>query len=336
MEGEFEKTVVIGKSAKPRCFKNTNMQTLPVTYKAQNKAWMTSDIFLDWVKAFNERMRRQQRKVILFLDNAPAHPPATDDLANVKCIFLPANTTSVLQPLDQGIIAMVKGRYRKRLLQRALTTMEKGEDISKLNKCVTVKDACSWIASSVKEVPASTVRKCFAMCGITHEVLTSTPEVAQVDEEDIPLAQLVDRDDEIPLAQLAATARTQLGLADVMATAEEVSSFDNELPTCTSSSGSAEADIIAANKPSEDADSVPSDVEDLALEESEDEDSSAPPALTSRQMLDSLRAIISNGRVSDEILSLVSQAEHLLSDDVLRGKIAGRQQTIAEMFGQRQ
>ena len=88
MEGEFEKTVVIGKSAKPRCFKNVNMDTLPITYRAQKKAWMTSQLFLEWVTNFDKKMRMQRRKVILFLDNAPAHPPTLDDLTNVKVTYL--------------------------------------------------------------------------------------------------------------------------------------------------------------------------------------------------------------------------------------------------------
>ena len=244
-------------------------------------------------------------------------------------IFLPANTTSVLQPLDQGIIAMVKGRYRKRLLQRVLTTMDNGEDVSKMNKCVQLSDACSWIASSVKEVPASSVRKCFARCGFTPDVLT-------LDEDDVPLAQLVDRENELTLAQLAESARTQLGLNDVIATAEELVAFDVETPTCAPSSGSVEADIIAAHQPS-----TPADSEELTVSDDDDEEEAAeasgPPPPTSRQMLESLRAIMEHGGVTSEIRDLVSQAERLMTEDVLRGKMsATRQLTITAMFGQRQ
>ena len=37
--------VVIGKFAKPRCFKNVNMNVLPAIYKSQRNAWMNSEIF---------------------------------------------------------------------------------------------------------------------------------------------------------------------------------------------------------------------------------------------------------------------------------------------------
>ena len=43
--GDFEKTFVIGHSENPRCFKNISACNLPVIYKANKKAWMTSALF---------------------------------------------------------------------------------------------------------------------------------------------------------------------------------------------------------------------------------------------------------------------------------------------------
>lgn len=103
MKGTFEKPLVIGKSAKPRCFKNINTKNLPVDWIHNKKAWMTSGLFTDWVKDFNARMRRAGRSVLLLLDNAPSHLHDLK-LSNVRLVYLPANTTSKLQPLDQGII----------------------------------------------------------------------------------------------------------------------------------------------------------------------------------------------------------------------------------------
>ena len=80
---------------------------------------MTTALFEEWVSQFNRKMKRQNRNVILFVDNAPSHPK-DKPLSNVKLVFLPANTTSTLQPLDQGIIANLKVNYRKRLLRSVL------------------------------------------------------------------------------------------------------------------------------------------------------------------------------------------------------------------------
>ena len=58
-----------------------------------------------------------ETKAILPFDNCPAHQLALVSSSGlIKCVFLPANTTSLIQPQDQGIIADIKKRYKKVLL----------------------------------------------------------------------------------------------------------------------------------------------------------------------------------------------------------------------------
>ena len=102
------------------CFRNISAKNLSVTWDANKKAWMTSDIFLDRLKAIDRRMKAQGRNVLLFVDNAPPHPKDFR-LSNVEVVFLPVNITSLLQPLDQGIIVAIKKNYRKRLLKAVFT-----------------------------------------------------------------------------------------------------------------------------------------------------------------------------------------------------------------------
>ena len=86
------KPVLIGKSTKPRCFKNVNMDALPVIYKSQRNAWMNLEWFL---KEFVQAVKRHQRlqnirspRALLLTDNYSAHP---DELSSrdgsVTCIF---------------------------------------------------------------------------------------------------------------------------------------------------------------------------------------------------------------------------------------------------------
>ena len=86
---------------------------------------MTSDIFLDYPKQFDKCMKTQKRQMLLFIDNAPSHPKDFW-LSNVEAVFIPANTTSLLQCLDQGINAAIKKNYRKRLLKAVNTRMDRG------------------------------------------------------------------------------------------------------------------------------------------------------------------------------------------------------------------
>lgn len=51
-------------------------------------------------------------KVLLIIDNASGNPESVCyENENVEVVFLPQNTTSLLQPLDQGIIWFVKATY---------------------------------------------------------------------------------------------------------------------------------------------------------------------------------------------------------------------------------
>jgi len=99
--GEKLPMFLIGKSAKPRCFKNRH--NLPCRYRSQNKSWMDGVIFEEWIWELDREFDSQGRKIILVIDNCPAHP----EIRGLKAInlqFLPPNTTSCTQPMDQGVI----------------------------------------------------------------------------------------------------------------------------------------------------------------------------------------------------------------------------------------
>ncbi|XP_053406646.1 tigger transposable element-derived protein 4-like [Mercenaria mercenaria] len=131
--------------------------------KTNKKAWMTGEIFEEWLHWFDRQMKG--RKVLLFVDNAPSHPQV--NLKNVNVKFLPPNTTSLCQPMDQGIIQAMKLKYRKKQLQYVISQMElkQGKSGFDLLKDISVLDAIYWVARAFKEVEISTIVKCFAKCG---------------------------------------------------------------------------------------------------------------------------------------------------------------------------
>ncbi|XP_053571634.1 tigger transposable element-derived protein 6-like [Bombina bombina] len=132
MDGRLEKPLVIGKATKPRCFKNIDTTQLPVIWRANKKAWMTAELMSEWLKIFDRKMKREGHKVILFLDNATSHPHLK--LSNVKLAWFPANTTSVTQPMDQGVIYTMKTHYRKLLLQSLLANISTTQNVHQLAK----------------------------------------------------------------------------------------------------------------------------------------------------------------------------------------------------------
>jgi len=211
--GEFEKTLVIGKSLHPRCFRNLDIRRLPVIWRANKKAWMNTALFEEWVRDFNCRMLSQGRHVILLLDNAPSHPHELQ-LSSTKLVYLPANATSCLQPLDQGIIQAMKLQYRRRLLQHVITKADNNPDPQAICKSIDVHLAVTWLHAAIRDIKASTVQKCFYRTGIT----TATP------------VDLTDDEDDIPLAELLRQTTTALKLVEPMST-EEYIAMDDSCPS---------------------------------------------------------------------------------------------------------
>jgi hypothetical protein len=63
---------------------------------------MAAATMVEWLNMFNAKMKKGNRNTILFPDNATCHPKVT--LSYVKITWIPAKGTSVLQPMDMGVI----------------------------------------------------------------------------------------------------------------------------------------------------------------------------------------------------------------------------------------
>ena len=110
--------LVIGSSKKPRCFKNTP-PCLP--YVSQANAWNNQATYRKWFfYIFLPAVRIQTSdRVALVIDGFSGHDLTCADPLNQAEVFkLPPNVTSIYQPMDQGIIAALKVRYRSTLLAK--------------------------------------------------------------------------------------------------------------------------------------------------------------------------------------------------------------------------
>ena len=120
-ESEKRKLLVIGKSKNPQCFKH--VKNLPVKYDANKKAWMMSEIFTRVIRDRDSELRIKNKKIVVSIDNCPAHT-VVDNLANITMIFFPANATSILQPMDQGVIRSLKCHFRQKLILNFIENCE--------------------------------------------------------------------------------------------------------------------------------------------------------------------------------------------------------------------
>ncbi|KAG7170829.1 Tigger transposable element-derived protein 1-like 31 [Homarus americanus] len=138
------KLSVIHTARKPHTYKSMDMTKLNVHWLTARKAWMFSTLSLSWfddcfvpdVKKFCEQ-QNVPFKILLLLDNAPGHSPLLlDRHPNVKVVFLPPNTTSILQPMDQELICNVKAAFstkKFKLLNDYTNTKEELRNLSDTN-----------------------------------------------------------------------------------------------------------------------------------------------------------------------------------------------------------
>jgi hypothetical protein len=84
-------------------------------------------------------LQNPARKVLLILDNAGCHNLNGIELKNVKLKFLPPNTTSKLQPLDAGVIACFKRKYRQHFIRFLLNEYEQNFTSKKLEILAAIR-----------------------------------------------------------------------------------------------------------------------------------------------------------------------------------------------------
>ena len=177
-KGERLPMFAIGKAKNPRCFKG--VKSIPCRYRAQAKSWMSSELFEEWIKELDRSFGVQKRKIALIVDNGPAHPTVTG-LEWIELIFLPPNTTSVTQPMDQGVIRALKAKYRSLAVRKQLANLEKGKQLPK----ISILTAMTMLNKAWGSIPDRTFLNCFKKSGISEE----SAEKALNDEDD-PFANL--------------------------------------------------------------------------------------------------------------------------------------------------
>ena len=156
---------------------------------------------------------------MLLIDNCSAHPQElkTRD-GSVTCTFLPANTTSLIQPMDQGVLQAMKNRYKRKLLQKVICDqdLDPTQNIKEIVKQHTVKDALYMLADAWEEGHADSIFKVYGKLQI-HPV---RPSVSEPEPENISTEPIMD-----VLNQVAN--REGLSSSDV----EDWLNVENELPT---------------------------------------------------------------------------------------------------------
>ncbi len=105
---------------------------------------------------------------MLIIDNATSHNVLNLNLTNIQILFIPANTTSKLQPLDNGIISAIKMRYRRKFVKYLIDEYE----INFLcPKKLDILGATRLIKDSWDEIESKTIINCWI-----HSKLVDKPQ----------------------------------------------------------------------------------------------------------------------------------------------------------------
>ncbi|XP_008183146.1 jerky protein homolog-like [Acyrthosiphon pisum] len=148
--------LLIGKSKKPRCFKNI-------------------------------KNHHKTGKVLLLLENAPTHPSA--EVLNLidpdyKVMFFPPNVTSLIQPMDQRVIEKFKRMYRKQMLRRLLLNEGTEESVVAFSKLLNLKHCCYMAADAWDNLTEENLRNAWKKLWVASMELEAEEEITDLNNLD--------------------------------------------------------------------------------------------------------------------------------------------------------
>ncbi|GFU59590.1 tigger transposable element-derived protein 1 [Trichonephila clavipes] len=167
---------------------------------ANPKAWMTTAIFTEWfnncfvpeVEAYIKE-KSLDFKVLLIVDNAASHPQL--EHPNVQVVFIPPNTTSLIQPLDQGIIATFKKYYIKTTYKFILNKLENESlTVKDVWKQFSIFDCLIHVASASAQIRPRTLNACWEKIWPACVTDNTTPQTSTLSDEIINLAHEIGGD----------------------------------------------------------------------------------------------------------------------------------------------
>ncbi|GFU91055.1 tigger transposable element-derived protein 1 [Trichonephila clavipes] len=135
------KPLLVNRSLKPRALKGKDLNTLPVHWMANKKAWVTTAIFTEWFnKCFVPEVENYMNemglefKILLILDNAP----------------------------DQGIISTFKKYYVKFTFQFIFDKLESETiTVTEAWKQFNILNCVNHVALAIAEIKSQTLNACW-------------------------------------------------------------------------------------------------------------------------------------------------------------------------------
>ena len=166
-------------------------------------AWMTSDVFSEYLLALDYDMRKQRRYILLLVDNAPPHiPEAGKSLEHVRVLYVRSYAT----PFFHGIFYSVRAHYRKQILLKIFAqnpkfstngnAKGKGRKSSTGSQAVSVtidfEEAVSMLKQAWQSTSPQDIVQCFSKAGICAPHIHGLPESSGDDLPELPEGFITD------------------------------------------------------------------------------------------------------------------------------------------------
>ncbi|CAI5470038.1 unnamed protein product [Closterium sp. Yama58-4] len=139
-------------------------------------------LFTHFMEQLNAAVFAEDRSIVILLNNASSHVLKTEgaetedlfgfrirSLSNIRLVFLPPNTTCFTQPLDQGIIAMMKARYHQHWLEVVLALWVEGGATTALARYKpNLRDVLAWLLDAWMNIGVRRIQRCWWRMGCLH------------------------------------------------------------------------------------------------------------------------------------------------------------------------
>ncbi|KAM6148026.1 tigger transposable element-derived protein 4 [Erethizon dorsatum] len=250
-------------------------------------AWMTSDIFEQWMQKLDEKFQAQQRRVVIFVDSFPAHPEVKN-LKSIELAFFPSCLSPKFIAMKQGVIKSLKIKYRHCLIKKFLNSVESSKEFT-----FSLLDAVDTLHLCWRTVTTETVVRSYEEAGFKSQKEEYDPTHGQSDSGLDPVAHALGTEVEFPE-----------GLS-----IEEYAALDEDLETCEAAADDS-SEGTEESKPHEAGFYTSDEEEDGGALESALPLPSKNEAITA---LDTLKKFLRSHDMNDELQNSLADLENFIN-----------------------
>lgn len=153
---------------------------------------MTTEIFNNYLKEINKKFKKENRLILLIINNATSHGKL-NPLSNISILYIPPNTSALIQPLDQGIIKAMKDRYTVKLNNYVLSQLDNNNKL--IYKTFNVLQPILWITDIWLQLDGVIIINCWRHSGLIYTGENVGADDSIADDEEFNFENTEDEDD---------------------------------------------------------------------------------------------------------------------------------------------